>query len=88
MIRFFNIGLTIADLKASGAMQFASEELITTVIAGQIESMMVHRRGTGMGSTEEELRLLDSTGRTQRYHFFVDIKLQMSGIYQSNLKYA
>jgi hypothetical protein len=58
---FFNIGLTIADLKASGTMPFTSEEFIATVIAGQIESMMVHRTGTGTGSAGEELRLLDLT---------------------------
>ncbi len=42
-------------------MLVASEELIATVITGHIESMMVQRRGTGMGSAGEELRLLDLT---------------------------
>jgi len=47
--RFLNIVLTISDLKASVTTSVASEELIATVVAGQIESMMVHRRGTEMG---------------------------------------
>ncbi len=55
------MGLTIADLKEAGTTPVASEEFITAVIAGQIESMMVHRSGTGMGSAGEELRLLDLT---------------------------
>jgi len=55
--RSFIIGSTIADLKASGKMPIASEELIATAIDGQIESMMVHRRGTGAGLAGEELCL-------------------------------
>jgi len=42
-------------------MPVDSEELIAKVIAGHIESMMVHRRGTGMGSAGEELCLLELT---------------------------
>jgi len=42
-------------------MPVASEQLIATVIAGHTESMMMDRRGTGMGSAEEELRFLDLT---------------------------
>jgi len=44
----------MADLKASGTTPVASDELIATVIAGHIESMMVQRRNTGMGSAGEE----------------------------------
>jgi len=40
----------------------ASKEFIATVIAGHIaETMMVQRKGTGMGSAVEDLCLLDLT---------------------------
>jgi len=50
----FKIGLTITDIKTSGTMPVASEKLIATVIARKIESRMVHKCGTGMGSGGEE----------------------------------
>jgi len=42
-------------------MPIASEEFLATVIAEHIESMMMQRRGTGMGSAGEEPRVLDLT---------------------------
>jgi len=48
-------------LQASRVMRVANEELRLTAIAGHIESMVVHRKGTGMGSVEEEPRFLDLT---------------------------
>jgi len=44
---FCNIGLTIADLKASGTMSLANEELMATVIAVQIETVIVHKKAQG-----------------------------------------
>jgi len=42
-------------------MPVAREQLLETVIVGRIELMMVHRRGTGMESAGEMLRMLDLT---------------------------
>jgi len=42
-------------------MPVASEELIARIITGQTETMMAHKRRSGIVSAGEELRLLDLT---------------------------
>jgi len=50
-------------------MPVASEELLATVISRKIESMMLHKSGTGMGSGGEEFGSLDfSRAHTEFFH--------------------
>ncbi len=58
---FFKIGLTMADLKAAGTTPETREELIAFVMEGLTQSIILQRRGTGMGSAGDELRLLALT---------------------------
>ena len=51
----------MADLKAAGTTPETREELIALVMEGLTQSIILHRRGTGMGSAGDELRLLAFT---------------------------
>ena len=51
----------MADLKAAGTTPETREELIALVMEGLTQSIILQRRGTGMGSAGDELRLLAFT---------------------------